>query len=381
MVLANKLENSPMGTLALGREGYRGFVPLPLPEQVALSSDLVYLLDEASRSVAMLSGVGETLPNPRLLINPFLRREAVLSSRIEGTQASVSDVLRYEAFEDRSAARSEDVREVINYMTALNEGLRLLKSLPISVRLVNEIHGVLLEGVRGGDQGRGALRDRQVWIGTPGTPITEARFVPAPSENVADLMGDWERWVNGDQRLAPLVKCALMHYQFETIHPYRDGNGRIGRLLIILFLSERQVLTTPLLYLSAYFERNRGEYYDHLLNVSLSGEWSPWLEFFLTGVVQEARDALERSRRVRALHLDYRDRLQRARQSGTTLQLLDEVFARPILTAASVARLLSITNQGARNVLERLVSAGILEPETGWPRFYVARELLQLTAD
>jgi Fic family protein len=198
---------------------------------------------------------------------------------------------------------------------------------------------------------------------------------------VPDLISEWERWVNDEHKMAPLIKCALIHYQFETIHPFLDGNGRLGRLLIILFLVERKVLTTPLLYLSAYFERNRSLYYDHLWSVSLTGDWAPWLEFFLAGVLQEANDAIERSRRVRALHLSYRDKLQKARQSGNTLRLLDEIFAHPIVTAPYVARLLGVTNQGARNVLERLTGEEILEPESGWPRFYVARELLDATAE
>lgn len=380
-MMTDKLEGSPIGKLVSIAEGHRAFVPDPLPGSVTLDADLTYLLDEASRSVAMLSGVGETLPNPGLLITPFLRREAVLSSRIEGTQASISDVLRYEVHEGRSSAGDDDVREVINYIAALHQGMELLRELPISHRLIHAIHRVLLQGVGGEQKRSGELRNLQVWIGALNSSMEGARFIPPPPEYLTDLLSDWERWINGDQKIPPLVKCALMHYQFETIHPYQDGNGRIGRLLIILFLMECGVLSTPLLYLSAYFERDRPAYYDHLLNTSITGDWSPWLSFFLTGVLAEAKDALERSRRVRELHQDYRALLQQKRQSGTTLQLLDSIFVQPIQTAASAARALNLSNPGARNALDRLVEAGILEPETGWPRFYVARKLLEITGE
>lgn len=240
----------------------------------------MYLLDEASREVATLAGVGETLLNPRLLIAPFLRLEAVLSSRIEGTQASLSDIYVFEA----GASEPPDAREVWNYVQAVEHGLARLDSLPISQRLLLELHALLLAGVRGGDLRPGELRSRQVWNAAPGTPVERARFVPPPAPALPDLLADWERFVHDQGPLPPLVRAALMHYQFEAIHPFIDGNGRIGRLLIPLLLAERGVLRTPLLYLSAYFERRRPEYYDQLLALSHSGDWTPRLRFFLLGV-------------------------------------------------------------------------------------------------
>ncbi len=325
----------------------------------------------------MLAGVGETLPNARLLINPFLRREAVLSSRIEGTISSMTDVLKFEAFEERDAVKSSDVREVANYIASLEEGLRLLADLPVSMRLANKMHERLLFNVRGRDRKPGEVRKHQVWIVPEGGRPEDARFVPPAAAYVPDLLHDWESFLNDDLEMPPLVQCALIHYQFEAIHPYEDGNGRIGRLLIILYLCARGVLPTPLLYLSAFFERNRDAYYDHLLTISLTGEWAPWLEFFLRGVAHEAKDALERSRRLRNLREEYRDRLQKSRQSGNTLRLLDELFAAPIMTAPRAARVLSITPVGARQVLERLINQEIVEVEKEhWPRFYVARGIL-----
>lgn len=373
----HELKNSPIGKLAPLPGGAWAFIPEPLPKGLYLSSSLVFLLDTASRAVATLAGVGETLPNPHLLIQPFVRREAVLSSRIEGTQASIADVLMFEAGRGRAALG--DVQEVFNYVRALELGLERLADLPICARLVNELHLRLLQGVRGTETRSGQLRDRQVWIGTEGTPIEAARFVPPPPQVVPDLLADWERFINEPLELPPLVRCALMHYQFEAIHPYLDGNGRIGRLLIVLFLCALEVLPVPLLYLSAFFERRRAEYYHHLFRVSATGEWEPWLRFFLEGVVSEAQDALERSRQVRALHDRYRKVLQERGESANALRFLEELFTNPFATAPHVQRLLGTSLAGSRRLLERLVAAGILaEQRPSWPRMFVARELLEL---
>jgi Fic family protein len=240
------------------------------------------------------------------------------------------------------------------------------------------MHVRLLERVRGRDKSRGELRTGQVWIGSEGTTLEEARFVPPPAEYVRDLLTDWELFLNEDIEMPPLVQCALMHYQFETIHPYLDGNGRIGRLLITLFLCAKEVLPTPLLYLSAYFERRRDEYYDHLLAVSQRGSWQDWVRFFLRGVAEQAQDALLRSRRVRQLQDRYRGLLQERGESGNAFRLLDELFANPFMTTPLASHLLSVTSAGARGILQRLVDAGVVEEISGtWPKFYVARELLE----
>lgn len=335
-------------------------------------------LDEASRAVATLSGVGETIPNPHLLVRPFVQREAVLSSRIEGTQASLSDLLRYEAASPNRRPAG-DVVEVANYVSALEHGLRALDSLPICVRLANQMHEILLHNVRGDDKRPGMLRNVPVGIGDAGTPIEAARYVPPPAPLVRELLEDWERFVNETALLPPLVQCAMMHYQFEAIHPYMDGNGRLGRLLVVLFLCAQDVLRAPLLYLSAYFERRRREYYDGLLNVSVTGDWTPWLRYFLTGVAEQARDTLERIRRVRELQDRYRDRLQAGRVSGNVFRLLDEFFAAPFMTVPRAAKRLDITTAGARNIVEKLRDLDIVQLQAGsWPRLYVATELLEI---
>ena len=369
------LINSPCGELVPTIEGQSAFIPAPIPHELQLSSDLVLILDSATQAVSTLAGVGETVPNPHLLARPFARREAVLSSRIEGTVASLSDVLKYEA--GGRSQTGNDAAEVFNYVQALEHGIERLDDLPISYRLVNELHSLLLSGVRGEEKSPGEFREEQVWIGAPGSRIQEARFIPPPPEYLRDLFYDWEAFVNNSRSLPPLVRCALMHYQIETIHPYSDGNGRIGRLMITLFLCATGILVTPLLYLSAYFERDRQRYYEELFNVSATGDWERWISYFLEGIRTESRDVLARIRQVRLLEAEWRTLLLSRREPSSGLQLLEELFANPVVTASRVSELLGVTDPGARRILNRLVDAGILvRVEDTWPNLYVADRLI-----
>ena len=368
---------SPRGELVPTIEGQSAFVPNPLPRELHMSPDTVLLLDDASRAISTLAGVGETVSNPHMLIRPFARREAVLSSRIEGTVASLSDLFEYEAGGGRQG--NGDAREVFNYVQALEYGIQRLDDLPISYRLVNELHARLMAGVRGEHLSPGHFRTGQVWIGAPGSGIRDARFVPPPAGRLRELFYEWESFVNSEDNLPPLVRCALMHYQIETIHPYTDGNGRIGRLLITLFLCASGVLAAPLLYMSAYFERDRQRYYDELLNVSRKGDWERWLSYFLKGVYLESRDALARIRRVRDLESDWRDTLISRRESANGLRALDELFANPITTASQIAKSLGVSEPGARRILGRLGEAGIVRRiriEGARPSLYVAERLI-----
>ena len=371
-----RLTKSPCGKLVPTIERQMAFVPDPLPRELQLSPELVLLLDNASRAVSTLAGVGETVPNPHLLARPFARREAVLSSRIEGTVASLSDVFKYEAGSRRQMS-DDDTVEVFNYVRALEYGIQRLNEIPISFRLVNELHEMLMSDVRGEDKFPGKFRGEQVWIGAPGSRIQEARFIPPPPMYLRDSFYDWEDFVNNSQRLPPLVRCALMHYQIETIHPYSDGNGRIGRLMITLFLCATKILTTPLLYLSAYFERDRQRYYDELFNVSLTGDWERWLSYFLQGIYVEARDVLTRIRHVRHLEEEWRTLLLNRREPSSGLRLLEELFANPVVTASRVSELLGVSDPGARRILNRLIDAGILSRiEDTWPNLYIAQHLI-----
>ena len=372
------LASSPCGHLVPIPEGVAAFVPDPLPRELSLSMSLMGLLSEASRAVGTLGGVGETVPNPHLLIRPFVTREAVLSSRIEGTNTTMTDVFRFEV--SQRLRSTWDTREVANHIRAFELGLERLNELPLCVRLINAVHSRLMSGVRGHDKSPGALRTKQVWIGPQNdTPIEEATYVPPPANLVRELLQDWEEFTNEASDMPVLMRCALMHYQFEAIHPYTDGNGRMGRLLISLFLAERRILPVPLLYLSAYFEHNQSEYYNHLFQLSADGHWETWIRFFLTGILEQSEEALIRIRRVRTLHDSYKARLGDYHGSGHMFLMLDELFGRPYMTAPEAARRLSLTPAGARRILDRLVDLDILVfLPNEWPRLFVATELLEI---
>ena len=369
-----QLADSECGNLVPIDEGLRAFVPDPLPRELNLTPPLAALLDRASRAVARLDGVGETVPNPHLFIQPLIRREAQLSSRIEGTRASLSDVFSYEA---GSRSSADDVQEVINYIDALQYGIETLESVPISFRLANQVHERLLAGVRGEHGMAGAFREIQVYIGPPASSVEYAAFIPPPPYMLRDLFQDWERFVNEPIDMPPLVKCALMHYQIEAIHPYQDGNGRIGRLLITLFLIASGVLSSPLLYLSAYFERDRQRYYDELFAVSQTCDWERWLRYFLTGALRESLDAAARIRRIRDLQDRFREIIEANRQPISSLQLMERMCANPFVTVRGASEILDMTVAGARLVLNRLESAGLVRQVYGFrPALYAAYEVL-----
>jgi Fic family protein len=318
------------------------------------------------------------LPNPHLLILPFVRREAVLSSRIEGTQTSLSELYTYEAVQLTSFEAPPDVREVYNYVQALEHGLERLQTLPISLRLMREIHARLMEGVRGEHQTPGQFRRSQNWIGPPGAMLNDASFVPPPPAEMHEALDAFEKYLHGSSRLPPLARLGLIHYQFETIHPFLDGNGRIGRLLITLLLCAWDLLPEPLLYLSAYFEARRHTYYDLLLEVSQRGDWGGWLVFFLRGVASQSRDAVARARRLQDLREGYRERFQRARAGARLLQVVDMLFARPVLTVRQVEAALGVNFPSAQRYVNRLEEAGLLRETTGKARnrIYQADQVL-----
>lgn len=358
--------------------GYAAFVPAPLPPELAYAPSLVFALSRADARLSELSGLGRQLPNPNLLIAPYVRREAVLSSRIEGTRASLSDLLLNEAETDRS--QDADVREVRNYVEALEHGLERLRELPLSLRLVRELHERLMWGVRGDQATPGEFRRSQNWIGPAGSTPATAPYVPPPPDAMMDCLADWERFLHHRDHLPELIQCALMHEQFEAIHPFLDGNGRVGRLLITLFLVERGRLAQPLLYLSDFIESHRQDYYDALQRVRTEGDWPGWLHFFLAGVEETARSAVRQASRLMDLREAYRQRLSRR---PNALRLVDELFANPYLTAARAARVLGVTDPTARLAISRLQTEGLLEEVTGrsWGRIYLARPILEAIED
>lgn len=344
---------------------------------------LIQLATEAERALGRLDGIGYLLPNPNFLIMPYTRLEAVASSRIEGTQASLSELFYFEAAPRLS--RPPDVVEINNYLRALNYGLERLKTFPLSLRLVRELHQHLMEGVRGGtpDMTPGEFRKSQNWIGPAGCILNDATFVPPPPDELIQVLGDWELFLHVRDMIPLLIQCALIHYQFETIHPFLDGNGRVGRLLITLFLCEREALTYPLLYLSAFFERHRHEYYDRLIAVSRDGDWKEWFEFFLRGVITQSQQAIDSARKIIDQREQYRRKLQDEKASSAILSLLDLVFVSPYLTVNQVAKSIGVSYPTAQHAVSVLEEANMLEEITGRSRnrVYVARQLLELLAE
>lgn len=371
-----KLSQSGTGKLVKVPQGYWAFVPNPLPPAIEFSPKLVNALSEADRTLGALEGMGRTLPNPTLLVMPYARREAVLSSRIEGTQASLSDLFLFEAAKVKS--ENSDVKEVANYVRAMNHGLKRLNELPLSLRLVREMHAKLLEGVRGQEQTPGEFRRSQNWVGPAGTPLDQAIYVPPPPSELLSVLGDWERYLHERKSFPPLIQCAVMHSQFESIHPFLDGNGRVGRLLITLFLCERGHLSHPLLYLSGFLEAHRSEYYERLQKIREEGDWIGWVDFFLRGVAEQARDALDCAERILSLKERYRVRLQTKRATGTLLALLDGLFLNPYVTVAGAAKQAHVTFATAQSAINKLEDMKIVREVTGSKRnrVYCARELL-----
>jgi Fic family protein len=359
-------------------KGYCAFFPNSLPPVITYDAKLVSLLDQASRLLGELSGTGRLLPNPHLLISPYIRREAVSSSRIEGTQASLSDLFFFEAAESEEP-EVPDVREVRNYVRAMEHGIRLQDKLPVSIRMVREIHKILMEGVRGEHATPGELHRSQNWIGPKGCSLDEATYVPPPVPEMKQALQEWETYYHSDPTEPPLIQCALMHYQFEAIHPFLDGNGRIGRLLITFLLCEKQCLSQPLLYLSAFFERNREEYYETLLRVSQKGEWRRWIEFFLRGVQVQARDALTDATQILKLHAQYNDELRKTKHIPQTApRLVDEVFSQPVISIPKISREWRVPFRAVQRGVDRLLQIGILREATDRKRnrLFVASELL-----
>jgi Fic family protein len=351
------------------------FVPAPLPPKLNFTPELIASLSAAANCVGLLAGTGRNLKSPSLLIGPYLRREAVLSSRIEGTVSTLADLYEDEA---TGSARG-DVREVRNYITAHEYGLMALEELPLSLRLLREVHKRLMQGARGHERHPGRFRSYQNWIARgPGAPIEEARYVPPPVPEMRTALDDFERFLH-DETLPPLVVAALAHYQFEAIHPFGDGNGRIGRLLISLLLHERGLLPQPLLYISAYFERSGAEYYDRLLRVSTHGDWLGWLVYFLDGVAMQARAAADDAERLLDLQDRYHELLSAARARQSAHQLVDQLFTNPYITAPLAARALGVSPPTARAAIRDLESQGILRELTGrkWGQLFLADDVLQ----
>jgi Fic family protein len=366
------------GRLVKTLDGHDAFVPAPLPPKIDLSFELMRRLSEADHALGTLGGIGRILPNPHLLTQPFLNREAVLSSRIEGTEASATDLALFQAAGSPESNES-DVREVSNYVTALRYGLKRLDELPLSLRFLREVHEKLMTDVRGGDRNPGEFRHVQNWIGPAGSRIDNATYVPPPVQEMHAALDQFERYLHDRSPMPVLLRAALAHYHFEAIHPFLDGNGRVGRLLIAFMLQVENVLDQPLLYLSAFFERHRREYYRRLVDVTMKGEWLEWIDFFLRGVTEQANDAVRRTRELLDLSESYRRKIAPARNAGVLSSLIDSLFASPATTIPSVAANFKMSYPAAKKNVQKLVALHILKPRrAGRGSVYVAEDVLKI---
>lgn len=363
-----------------GRYGYVAYFPAPLPRALELPGSTVKLLGEAEGALGQLAAVGRLIPNPDLLLRPYLLREAVSSTRIEGTQATIGEVL------DADASGGEvnpDIEEVVNYILAMRWGLGAMERLPLSTRLLGEMHAHLMAGVRGRELSPGELRTSQNWIGPPGSTVESAPFVPPPPDELAGLLRDWEHFAHEELEMPVLVQNALLHAQLETIHPFLDGNGRLGRLLLVFFLVARERLPAPLLYLSAFLERHRTAYFESLDSLREGGDAIPWVDLFLTAIQTQASDAVGRSQRILELHDSYRE-IAATLGTANALALVDLICENPMLTTGSIEGRLKVSRPTALRLLRRMEEKGVLsEQQAGarGQRRYVAMELMKAVTE
>ena len=364
--------------------GYRAFIPTPLPPKpaVKIEGELQNLLSRADVALARLDGVAQMLPNVDLFIAMYVKKEALLSSQIEGTQASLDDLFAYESGD--KLENLNDVTEVVNYIKAMNYGRDRLQSLPMSLRLIKEIHAILLEGARGSERSLGEFKRSQNWIGPPGCTLNEASYVPPPPHEALEAMGALERYFHYKERLPILVDCALIHYQFETIHPFLDGNGRMGRLLVTFYLCWKGVLHKPLLYLSYYFKKNRQEYYDRLNMVRETGNYEQWVHYFLKGVMDISGVAMDAARQILELQSRHRRLLwEKKISSPIAVGILEQLFYTPVISIAQIAERFAVSYQAASTIVAQLEKIQILRETTGRKRDkrYVYSDYLNILAE
>ncbi len=353
---------------------YSAFMPEPLPPipELAFDGAMQTMLSKADRALGRLDGSIQTLPDPDMFVFMYVRKEAVLSSQIEGTQSSLNDLLEAEAAINNTS-RPSDVGEVLNYVRAMNYGLERLEEFPISVRLIREIHEKLLQGVRGNHAMPGELRRSQNWIGPGGSTLNDAIYVPPPPHEVEQLLSDLEKFIHAEGDIPALIKIGMIHAQFETIHPFLDGNGRVGRLLIAFYLCQKEILLKPVLYLSHWFKLHRTRYYELLQNIRDQGEWEEWIKFFLEGVASVSLEATETARAIVAMREDHRriitDRF--GRSAGNGLRVLESLYTHPFIDTAAVRERLNLSFPAAAELIQRFVDAELLVEITGRERYRV----------
>lgn len=358
------------------------FVPSPLPPTVPLDERTYKVISEADRAVGRLDAAADRLPNPRLLVRPALYREAVSTSALEGTYAPLREVLEADLVE--GGHQSSEVREVVNYVRAAERGLEMIPTRPICVSLVATLQQILVRGTRGDSYDAGRLRSGQVFIGERRNGIERSRFVPPPSGPIlVEGMSDWEKWLNAEDDIPLLVKAAMGHYQFETLHPFHDGNGRLGRLIIVLQLIDAGALKYPILNLSPYLEPRKDQYKDLLLDASKTGEWNPWVQFFAEAVVAQSNDAITRIERLIGIRQTMIDSLRAHKARGVVLEIVEDLIGWPVITSSQAASLHHVTYPPASSAIQRLESLGFLREATGrsYGRVYVCDAVMSAVDD
>jgi Fic family protein len=378
----NKATRLRTGRYVTQITGYRAFIPNPLPPNppIKMDEEMINVLSQANLALGRLDGASDLLPNPDLFVGMYVQKEAVLSSQIEGTQASLIDLLAFEA-DAAEPTNPQDIAEVVNYVDALNYGLQRLDTLPLSLRLIREIHERLMAGVRGAEKQPGQFRTSQNWIGRPGSTIETASFVPPPPTEMHTALSNIETFMHTQEPMPALIKIGLVHSQFETVHPFLDGNGRMGRLLITFYLCQQHVLRRPLLYLSHYFKLNKLEYYEQLQRVRDEGDWESWLRYFLTGVREVAEQATHTARNIVHLREEHRELIaaRSLRASGAASQLLEHLYRRPIITVKGVAEVTGQSYANANQLVAKFQDWGILHEMTQQARNrrFIYRQYLQ----
>ncbi len=371
------IQQSPAGKIIKSPQGYNAFIPNPLPPVIEWNNQVVSALSRADFLLGKLAREGSKLPNPHLLMRLFITREAVLSSKIEGTHATISEILAHNAGV-QVKQNPDDLQEVQNYITALDYSLKRLDELPLSLRLIKEIHDHLMQGVRGSHATPGEFRRSQNWIGSPGCTINTAKIVPPPVDYLMDCLGELEKFLH-DRQLPALIHIALCHYQFEAIHPFLDGNGRVGRLLIMLLLIERKMLPSPLLYLSAFFEATRDEYYKQLYSLSSKGTWNDWLIYFLNGVAVQSEDVLSRAERINELLNNWKIQVASS-GSHVPVAIVEHLAVNPYLTIKQIAAELDIAYSTAQSGVQILEAAQIIKQvnDNKRDKVYCATDILSI---
>lgn len=358
------------GSFLAQLKGYKVFQPTPLPPVPPLAQDdeLTTLLVQATHAIGRLSGLSTIIPDPDLFVYLYVRKEALLSSQIEGTQCSLEDILNPDAEPISNDTNPKDIEEVSNYVKGMNDGLARLNDLPVSTRLIKEIHAILMKGVRGAGKTPGEFRRSQNWIGRPGATLNTAELVPPPPEDVDRLMSELEKFIHAYDKISPLIKVALIHAQFETIHPFLDGNGRLGRLLITFLIVHWKVLEKPLLYISYYFKAHRTEYYARLMDIRNHGDWEAWIKFFLRAVQESAEMGSESATEIHKLITSDRARIQANDVTPATLLMYNHFCREPILTNPILVKRLKSSKPTVQRALDHLLRLGIIAEVSGKQR-------------